>query len=123
VNAILYHQAVYVKPPVTPGPSPFPGFDPIPRALMGDLCEIWDPEDHELPDLRWLKRVDAELFKMGKPHLFEILQLDQRLTAGHSASAVIEAVARGQAASLRGILGAPQQQLLRDLLRAIGLPV
>jgi hypothetical protein len=123
VNAILYHQAVFAKPSGTVIAPPFTGFDPIPRALMGDLCEIWDPEDHELPDLRWLKRVDAELFKMGKPHLFEILQLDQRLTAGHSASAVIEAVARGQAASLRGILGAPQQQLLRDLLRAIGLPV
>jgi hypothetical protein len=38
-----------------------------------DRCEIWDPEDCELPDLQWLKDLDRELFRRGRPHFVRIL--------------------------------------------------
>ncbi|MEZ4469697.1 MAG: NAD(P)-binding protein [bacterium] len=50
---------------------------PLPAlAVAGDYCDIWDPEQHELDDMGFFKRVDALLFQMGKPHLSEILGID-----------------------------------------------
>lgn len=36
-------------------------------------CLIWDPEDHELPDLQWLKELDDELFARRQPHFVDTL--------------------------------------------------
>ncbi|MCA9527276.1 MAG: hypothetical protein KC549_13385, partial [Myxococcales bacterium] len=59
---------------------------PLPAlAVAGDYCDIWDPEQHELDDLAFFKRVDALLFEMGKPHLSEILGLDELADRLHPA--------------------------------------
>ncbi|MEZ4298150.1 MAG: FAD-binding protein [Polyangiaceae bacterium] len=47
------------------------------RPVSGDYCTIWDPEENELEDLAYFKRVDEMLFKAGKPHIADILQLDK----------------------------------------------
>ncbi len=36
-------------------------------------CSIWDPEDHEIPDLQWLKELDEQLFERHQPHFVDIL--------------------------------------------------
>jgi len=46
-------------------------------GLACDRCEIWDPEDHELPDLQWLKDLDQALFERGLPHLAKILDWNE----------------------------------------------
>ena len=38
-----------------------------------DRCDIWDPEDHELPDLQWFKELDETLFDKELPHFSRIL--------------------------------------------------
>ena len=38
-----------------------------------DRCEIWDPEDYELPDLVWFKELDRELFARELPHFVDTL--------------------------------------------------
>jgi hypothetical protein len=45
--------------------------------ISGDYCDIWDPEDHELDDLAFFKRVDEMLFRAGKPTIAEILRFDR----------------------------------------------
>lgn len=65
VNAILDH--------ITAGGVEHSGKAPI----SGDYCEIWDPEEHELQDLDFFKRVDELLFKAGKKHIADILQFDK----------------------------------------------
>ncbi len=42
-------------------------------GATAEPCEIWDPEDHELPDLRWLKELDRELHARRLPHFVDIL--------------------------------------------------
>ncbi|MCA9619720.1 MAG: hypothetical protein KC731_11860, partial [Myxococcales bacterium] len=67
---------------------------------FGDYCNIWDPEDHELDDLKFLKLVDKHLLAAGTPtpppfpddsppgttaaaapvdlpHLFDLLDIDR----------------------------------------------
>lgn len=41
-----------------------------------DPCQVWDIEEQEPEDLRWLKELDERLFKRGLPHAVEILSLD-----------------------------------------------
>jgi hypothetical protein len=41
--------------------------------INADRCEIWDPEDRELPDLQWFKDLDQRLVEQGRPHLVDIL--------------------------------------------------
>ena len=43
---------------------------------MGDMPGVWNPENHELDDLAFLKRLDQALYDEGLPHLAEILRLD-----------------------------------------------
>ncbi len=60
---------------------------PLPvLAIAGDYCDIWDPEKHELEELAFFKRVDELLFKMGKPHLADILGIDQLADRMHPES-------------------------------------
>jgi hypothetical protein len=44
-------------------------------TLVGDLCDIWDPEDYELQDLKALKELDAALFREGLPHVLDIFRV------------------------------------------------
>lgn len=43
--------------------------------LRGDFCQIWDPGEHEIPDLEPLRRLDDALFEDGIPHLVDVLGL------------------------------------------------
>jgi uncharacterized protein with NAD-binding domain and iron-sulfur cluster len=45
--------------------------------VAGDYCDIWDPEEYELDDLGFFKRIDKLLFEAGKPHIADILQFDK----------------------------------------------
>ena len=36
-------------------------------------CMIWDPEANELPDLAWLRELDAKLLSRNLPHMVDIL--------------------------------------------------
>ena len=48
-------------------------------AIAGDYCKVWDPERHELDDLDFFKRTDALLVAAGKPHMFDILGIEELL--------------------------------------------
>lgn len=50
-----------------------------PERRVGQMCEIFPLEERELPDLDYLKDLDAKLVERGLPHLFEILQLEALL--------------------------------------------
>ena len=39
-------------------------------------CDIWNPEDREVDELRWLRDLDAKLHRRGMPHLMEVFDLD-----------------------------------------------
>lgn len=41
--------------------------------LGTDDCEIFDPEDYEVDDAEWFKRLDSRLHAEGLPHVLEIL--------------------------------------------------
>jgi len=43
---------------------------------IGEYCRIWDPEKHELPELAWLRALDAKLFAAGLPHVWDVLELE-----------------------------------------------
>jgi hypothetical protein len=49
------------------------------RSLFGDLCEIWNPEDYELPDLEPLKELDEALMREGLPHILDIFRTSEFL--------------------------------------------
>ena len=68
VNAILRAIAA-----VAPNQNP-PLFN-CQGHLMGDPCDIWDPEENELEDLEYFKQLDEELHQKGLPHFFDILGL------------------------------------------------
>ena len=42
---------------------------------LGDVVEIWDPADHEIPDLAPFKRLDAALFDRRIPHFLDVLEI------------------------------------------------
>lgn len=64
-NAILHHVATRSEG------RPWSG------VLLGSYCRIWDPEEHELDDLRPLKELDERLFAKGLPNLVDILKLER----------------------------------------------
>ncbi|WP_205525452.1 NAD(P)-binding protein [Pyxidicoccus trucidator] len=43
---------------------------------IGEYCRIWDPEKHELPELAPLRELDAKLFALGLPHVWDLLHLE-----------------------------------------------
>ena len=60
--------------------------------ISGDYCKIWDPERHELEELEFLRRVDDMLFEAGKPHMFDILGVDELVDRASPASDPLEAL-------------------------------
>ncbi|MBY0279180.1 hypothetical protein K2Z84_27930 [Candidatus Binatia bacterium] len=52
-----------------------------PSVRVGQLCQTWNVEDDEFPDLAWLKDVDDRLFERKLPHLVEILDVEGTLCA------------------------------------------
>lgn len=50
--------------------------------LLGDFCEIHDPQKHEIADFDHFKELDDELLRRGLPHildLFEIIEMADNL--------------------------------------------
>jgi hypothetical protein len=43
--------------------------------LLGDFCEIWDPEDYEPPDVAFFKDLDEALMREGLPHFLDIFRV------------------------------------------------
>ncbi len=126
VNAILLHLDGELAPPTPEPPQPASGrAEPlIPRSTaVGDLCPVWDPEEHEAEPLRFLKELDDLLFARGLPHVATILRLEQLPDGFHEAQDPVVAVAEHLRASverelaLRPELGGDLGTLLR-LLRA-----
>jgi hypothetical protein len=62
VNAILAHQD---------------GARPLCRPLRGTRCQVFDPEEYEVDDLRWFKDLDEKLLARGLPHFMDILDVDR----------------------------------------------
>ncbi len=50
-----------------------------------DRCDIWDPEEHELPAFQWLKDLDRDLFDRGLPHFVKVLGWSALPTLVHPA--------------------------------------
>jgi hypothetical protein len=63
VNAILEHH--------DPGPGA--------QRLRTTRCQLFDPEEYEVNDLRWFKDLDEKLAERGLPHFMEILEVDRRI--------------------------------------------
>ena len=94
VNAIIDHYLVhrlgYQAPPVPPPPppgvrvpqgnhgelGPLGGLPEFRMTPIGEYCRIWNPEQHELPELASLRELDARLFAEGKPHVWDVLHLE-----------------------------------------------
>jgi len=86
-------------------------------VFVGVGPELWDPEDHELRDLDYLKRLDARLHEEGLPHAFDILRLEELIAAGQREgrpATILEALAL-VAASQGRALGAFVEALRRVL--------
>jgi hypothetical protein len=67
---------------------------------VGDPCQIWDPEDNELQELAFLKRLDNDLFDAELPHFCDILDLDRlpdRLDHGLRLGQLLGKAAQGTA--------------------------
>jgi hypothetical protein len=90
VNAIIDHYLYkndlvpLPTPAMARGPS-IPSMDdrsPIkdtPEFRMtpiGEYCRIWDPEQSELAELGLLRELDAKLFSMKMPHVWDVLRLE-----------------------------------------------
>jgi hypothetical protein len=43
--------------------------------LIGDFCEIWDPEDCEPPDIAPFKDLDEALMREGLPHILDVFRV------------------------------------------------
>ncbi len=71
VNAILRHRRRKLKRETArqDGSS-------VDRGVVGQDCEIFDPEARELEDLALLKRLDEELVARGLPHMLDILGVE-----------------------------------------------
>lgn len=69
VNAILRHRRSKLR-------SEAAGKARVDRGVVGQDCEIFDPEARELEDLGLLKRLDEELVARGLPHMLDILGIE-----------------------------------------------
>ena len=61
----------------------FRKIDARPVRISGDYCKIFDPEQHELEELAFLKRVDVLLAREDMPHMFDILGVEGWLDQLH----------------------------------------
>ena len=66
VNAILYN----IKAAGT-GQFQYAG------KLVGEPCDIWDPEENEPRDLDYFKQLDQALYDEGLPHFLDILKVEE----------------------------------------------
>ena len=89
VNAIIDHYLYWngltepassaaARKPLRPGEPPdvLKGPPEFRMTPIGEYCRIWDPEQHELPELAPLRELDAKLFAMGQPHVWDVLRLE-----------------------------------------------
>ncbi|WP_163997974.1 NAD(P)-binding protein [Pyxidicoccus caerfyrddinensis] len=94
VNAIIDHCLAHPKPqenapqrgvastratPTVPdygGQGTLTGSPDFRMTPIGEYCRIWDPEQHELPELGSLRELDAKLFASGLPHVWDVLHLE-----------------------------------------------
>jgi hypothetical protein len=76
---------------------------------LGDLPRFYDPEEHELDDFAFLRRVDDLLYEDGLPHMVEIVKLRQSMLEWMPSESGEHPIAR-----LADVLGAVQQQARED---------
>ena len=57
---------------------------------IGHYCQIWNIEEHELPDLEVAKRVDQWCFDQNLPHPWEMLGLDNLASLSSSLGPLAE---------------------------------
>jgi uncharacterized protein with NAD-binding domain and iron-sulfur cluster len=67
VNAILRH--IHKKSSEQDGNSD--GY-----LFRRSYCDVWNPEDREIDDLQFLRDLDEELLRRGRPHVMELFELD-----------------------------------------------
>lgn len=99
VNAILNHRAARSNRNVRTD-----------LAVAGDLCDIWDPERHELEEFDFWKRIDKELFEAGKPHIADTLNFDDLPDILHPDSNDLQALMAAVASTLSRDLGISYQE-------------
>jgi hypothetical protein len=102
VNAILDHSAAYQ----TKG-----DYQPI----AGDYCDIWDPEEYELDDLDFFKRIDKLLFEAGKPHIADILQFDKIADLQYPDPSPIQALVAALGSTIKSDWGMTSTELVTSL--------
>lgn len=49
--------------------------------ISAEHCAIWDPEDHEFPDLQWFRDLDKKRFDEKKPHILRTMSRLSELDA------------------------------------------
>jgi hypothetical protein len=77
--------------------------------------ETWNPEDDELDDLDFFRRVDRRLVALGLPHFMDILKFDEKLV-----HALQTARLYGERPALSQLLGASASGLDAALTRELG---
>lgn len=106
------------------------------QPMFGEFCEVWNPEQNELDDLEFLRRLDEMLMRDGLPHFMDILELDDRLearaTPGLGAAGrpvdlflkLLDAASRTGSTESKSLMSLLSKQAnlapLRELLRSLG---
>ena len=106
------------------------------QPMFGEFCEVWNPEQNELDDLEFLRRLDEMLMRDGLPHFMDILELDDRLearaTPGLGAAGrpvdlflkLLDAASRTGTMESKSLMSLLSKQAnlapLRELLRSLG---
>jgi hypothetical protein len=62
------------------------------EGFEGDPCMVVDPEDHEFQDLRWLVELDRRLWKLGLPHVLDILGTERAMALLYDPSELQRAI-------------------------------
>jgi hypothetical protein len=60
----------------------------------GNLCSIWSPEDNELDDLAFLKKLDERLLHRGLPHFVDILDPGASYASVSTVAEIVDLVDR-----------------------------
>jgi hypothetical protein len=103
--------------------------------LLGELCQTFDPYEHEIDDLEPLKRLDQALFDEGLPHFVEILGIERLVESipmdakRETATRLVRALEQTRRryeddwdflSQAFDAYGAPHSRLLRDLRDVLG---
>lgn len=102
VNAILDHMAARGK-------------EGDRHPIAGDYCDIWDPEEHELDDLDFFKRIDKLLFEAKKPHIADILQFDKIADLQYPEPSPIQALMAALGSTVKSDWGISSTELVTSL--------